>query len=121
MMGLLSPPTRKQAELRKMHTYVPKRWPKEPDLFEQGASTAEQALAMPVDHDKILKHFRTYPKLLKAAGLKADDIGISHVHNRKELAVVTGQTLDDPKIDQMYNMLRNLAVQDKLACEAFND
>ena len=105
----------------RMNSYVPKRWLKEPDLFEQGASSVEQALAMPADHNKILKHFRTYPKLLKAAGLKADDIGIAHVHNRKELAMVTGRTLDDAEIDQMYNMLRNLAVHDKLTCEAFND
>ena len=124
MMGLMSLPTRKQVELRRMNSYVPKRWPKEPDLFEQGASSVEQALAMPADHNKILKHFRTYPKLLKAAGLKADDIGISHVHSRKEIAAnmfAMGEERDDAKVDRMYHVLHNLAVHDKLACEAFND
>ena len=124
MMGLMSLPTRKQVELRRMNSYVPKRWLKEPDLFEQGASSVEQALAMPADHNKILKHFRTYPKLLKAAGLKADDIGISHVHSRKEIAAnmfAMGEERDDAKVDRMYHVLHNLAVHDKLACEAFND
>ena len=120
-MGQMPQPTPKQQELRAMATYVAKRWPKHNDLFGQGASSIGQAMGMRADHDKILEHFRSYPKLLKAAGLEADNIGISHVQSHEEIADGLGQSVDSAMVDELYHMLHNLGVQPKIVCAAFND
>ena len=120
-MGRMPQPTPKQQELRSMITYVAKRWPKHNDLFGQGASSVGEAMGMPADHDKILEHFRSYPKLLKAAGLEAHDIGISYVQSHEEIATGLGEPVDSAKVDELYHMLHNLGVQPKIVCEAFND
>lgn len=124
--GQLPRPTPKQQALRAMAKYVPMHWKKDKDMFRQGAHTAQEALGMPADPDKILAHFRAQPGLLRRAGLRADDIGIAYVASRSEIRRAADEGFPDEEftdedVEVSYHALGNMSVQTTLFCTATND
>ena len=89
---------------------MPDHWATNTDMFDQGVRTLDEALNLPVDHEKVLAHFRSRA-LLKKTGLNADDIGISHVLSHADIAKDLKQHPESAEVDYVYLMANNLSVQ----------
>lgn len=133
-------PTAEQQDLRALSGYIKTHWEELGDMFEQGADTAMEALIMPVNHEKVLAHFRTTPGLMERAGLDTarlgiepglaswtglydNAIGLAHIQSRADVAKLAGAGGSEPRpdlIDRLYDAPCNLVVAEQLACMAFD-
>lgn len=108
--GQFRKPTRAQQEKRILMCYMQENWAKLGDMFGQGVGTLHEALATPVDFQRVVDHF-TSKKRLRGTGLKIGDVAVMHVKSADEWTA--------PMV--FYDTPPNLVLAEKIVATAFND
>jgi hypothetical protein len=127
--GALKEPDDDQDKLRRVATYAEDHWKSEPDMFAQGVDRVDRAMSMAPSHERIIAYYEARPDLLTRCGLKAGDIAIVYVCNRKQMRETLiscgGSTkegdVSKESIENLYQCGYNLAVEHKIVCDAINE